>query len=269
MRVLVYTFGIGAGHLSRVNAVVKGFARSAFESAVFVYAPRSKYLAYLDRTATLVAESTLPADVDVLICDWKSDSFIESLPANYARLWIGLRRLGRIPSTFPKRFLTVAVEPGVRGDCLIWPIISTWRDELANRAEFHAITGTSEGSRVALLCENGCYERHPGQVLRSELIGEGLTGVMCSNSPHAKGLRDLDYWPVARLFPHAERIVIGAGYNSIHEAICYSKVNSVVAIHVGGDDQRLRLRKFAEWWEQSPGDSQGERLAALARSELL
>lgn len=268
MRVVIYTYGVGAGHLARVNAVVKGFSRTNLSQDISVHAPRTKYRGLLDPQARLVSLDELPKETDIFICDWKVDGFVESLPHNYARLWVGLRRLGRIPSAFPRRFFVVAVEPSVRGDLCIWPVISTWKDELVSEAEFRAITRTESGAKVALLCENGCYEKHPTMVLREDLIGDGHIGVRCSNSPYARRLRDLDYWPIARLFPHAARLVIGGGYNSIHEAICFSSPERLVTIHVGGDDQALRLKKYTDWWELSPGDSRGEELASILAGEL-
>lgn len=259
--VLMYTFGAGSGHLARVNAILKGFVRVGVDVQFLVVAPRSKYLAYLHPSAKLVTAESLPVHVDIFVCDWKADAFVKSLAGEFASLWVGLRRMGRIPSTFPRRFLVVAMEPLVEGDVTIWPIISTWRDELVSEAEYRAITGTRPDQRVALLCENGSYASHPKKILQDHLPIEGIIKLKCSNSPVSRGYRDIDYAPIARLFSRADHIVIGAGYNSIHECLCFAEPSRFTAIRVGGDDQERRLRHYLDWADTCPGDSQAHVLA--------
>lgn len=259
--ILMYTFGTGSGHLMRVNAVLKGFLRTGVDVQFYVVAPRSKYLSYLHPGATLVTAKSLPAHVDIFICDWKADTFVDSIPTEFASLWVGLRRMGRIASRFPRHFLVVAIEPLVGGDMTLWPIISTWRDELVSEEEFRAITGTGPDERVALLCENGSYASHPKAILQAYPRIEGMTSLKCSNSPFSEAYRDIDFAPIARLFARADCIVVGAGYNSIHECLCFSHPLRFTPILVGGDDQRRRLRHYLQWVDLCPGDSQAHVLA--------
>lgn len=267
--ILMYTFGTGSGHLSRVNAILKGFLRNNLEVHFYVFAPRSKYLRYLHPQSEVVTIDNLPQHVDIFICDWKSDDFVDSLPTNFATIWVGLRRLGEIRSTFPSRFFVVAIEPEVEGDVLIWPIISTWRDELVTEIEFREITNTTTEQNVALLCENGSYASHPKMILQKHFLMNGMVMIKCSNSQFASAYRDLDYSPIARLFSRAKHIVVGAGYNSIHECLCFSEPSRFTAIRVGGDDQEKRLRFYLDWVEQCPGDSQSHTLASKLIKMLL
>lgn len=265
LRVVMYTYGMGSGHLARVNAVAKGFTRAVSSLDFRVLAPRSKYLHCLDPAAQLERCAGLSRPVDIFVCDWKSDSYVESLPATFAKLWVGLRRMGTIPSRFPRHFMTVAIEPRVRGDVTVWPIISTFRDELASFEEFMEITAAD--GPVTLLCENGAFPSHPQKVFSAwERCTEG-TVLKCSNSPHAASSCDLNYWPIARLFPHAHRILVGGGYNSIHECLAYASLDRFAAVRVGGDDQARRIRYYREWADECPGDSEATRLARLLVAE--
>jgi hypothetical protein len=260
-RVLMYTKGIASGHLTRVNAVHKGFVRAGYDVEFFVVAPRSKYLDHLNSGIRVMSLDALPPPVDILICDWKADDFVESLPASYSTAWIGLRRLGKIKSTFHKRFHIVAVEPTVSGDACIWPILLTWQDELRPRDELLRLVGAAEGDRVALLCENGAYAKHPPIVLDHRIDTGGFKHVRCSNSPHVAGNRDLDYYPIAQFFAAADHVVVGAGYNSVHEALCYVPPSKLTVLLVGGDDQERRMCRLEEWRQECPGDSQAGTLA--------
>lgn len=261
IRVLIYTKGIASGHLTRVNAVHKGFVRAGFDVDFFVVAPRSKYLDYLSSGIRVLSRNALPPQVDIFICDWKADDFVESLPKRFSRAWIGLRRMGKINSTFPARFYVVAVEPTVAGDASIWPVVLTWRDELRSREELLALVGAAEEERIALLCENGAYAKHPPVVLNHRVDIDDFVHVRCSNSPHAAGNRDLDYYPIAQFFAAADHVVVGAGYNSVHEALCYVQPSRLTVLHVGGDDQDGRIRLLDEWRQKCPGDSQAGVLA--------
>jgi hypothetical protein len=53
---------------------------------------------------------------------------------------------------------------------------------------------------------------------------------------------------------------IGAGYNSVHEALCYAPPERTTMIKVGGDDQAQRLRACGTWELRS--QSQADILAA-------
>lgn len=271
IRVLIYTFGMGSGHLSRVNAVIKGFKRAKVNVQIFVHAPRSKYIEYLEADATVVARDEFPRDVDIFVCDWKADELVLGLPQSTAKLWVGLKRMGTIPANFPSHFLVVAIEPRVKGDILIWPIISTWRDELISHDDFCKITGTRNS--VALLCENGAFASHPDIVFaessgRSSHERGDMVYLKCSNSPHAAEKADLDFYPIARLFHWPSRIVIGGGYNSIHECLCFADMDTVSAIYVGGDDQKQRLKYYQDWAEMPQKDSQATKLAETLIDEL-
>lgn len=266
LRVLLYTYGTGSGHLARVNAVCKGLLRAVPSIDLSVVAPRTKYARLVEPRAQLIVPDCVPDSVDVLVCDWKADEYVESFARDYARLYVGLRRLGKIPSRFPDHYRVVSVEPRVRSETAIWPIISTFRDELATVEEFERIVGTSEP--VTLLCENGAYASHPNRVFSWSDQWDDSVVVRCSNSPHVAESRDLDYWPVARLFPHAHRIVIGAGYNSIHEALAFADLDRVFAIRVGGDDQEQRLRHYRTWADECKRDSASEDLANWILSQL-
>ncbi|MEK6285615.1 MAG: hypothetical protein AABO57_07735 [Acidobacteriota bacterium] len=269
LNVLMYTKGMASGHLSRVNAIYKGFLREGIKCCFSLIAPRSKYLEYLHSDIELRAVDDPPRNTDIFICDWKADEFVYSLNCRYSRAWIGLRRLGKIKSTFPDYFHVIAIEPGVKGDTCIWPIISTWRDEMASREEFLQIVGAEPGDRIALLCENGAYSVHPERILLRNSLDSGMRAIRCSNSPYAQPYRDLDYFPIARLFYAADHVMIGAGYNSVHEGLCFVHTDRLTVLYVGGDDQRQRLRNLGSWRVKCPGDSQAHLLVRYIVEKIL
>ncbi len=267
-RVLMYTKGIASGHLTRVNAVHKGFIRAGFDVDFFVVAPRSKYLGYLSPGIRVLMPDTLPSRVDIFICDWKADEFVESLQSSYSTIWIGLRRLGTIKSMFPEHFFVIAIEPTVPGDVTIWPILLTWRNELRPREELLRLVGVGKKQKIALLCENGAYAKHPPVVLDHRVEAEDYKYVRCSNSSYSTRNRDLDYYPIAQFFGAADHIVIGAGYNSVHEALCYVMQSNLTVLYVGGDDQVRRMQLLDKWREESPGDSQAGTLARYIMEQI-
>jgi len=246
LKVYAYTKGTGSGHLTRINAVYKGFKRARIACDFYVSAHRSKYLEFLEPGIKLCKKGEFPRGVDIFICDWRSDSFVDSLPKRLAKTWIGLRRLGTMKVTFPSYFHVIAIEPGVKGDATIWPVISTWPDELVTRSRLRKIVGTRAKKKIALLCENGAYPKHVDRVFDKK-IPKAYLRVKISNSPFAEGKRDLSYYPAARLFKAADYHVIGGGYNSLHEALSYADKSKISIINVGGDDQALRIKKSAQW----------------------
>ena len=246
-RVCMYTAGSGSGHLSRVNAVYKGFQRAGIGSEFVLVAPRTRYGRLLEEGIVKVVPEDMPDKVDIFICDWQADEFVHSLPKERASIWAGLVRLGTIPRRFPPHFYLIGLEPGVKANVSIWPIISTWPDEILSREEACAVLGVDPSCRVALLCENGCFEKHLSPVLDSALAA-GLTRIECSNSPHAASRATCrDIYPVAPLFGAVDHLVIGAGYNAVHEVRCYARTAKVDMVRVGGDDQAARLARQARW----------------------
>lgn len=187
---------------------------------------------------------------DILICDWRSDPFINSLPKKLSKTWIGLRRLGKIKSTFPKYFHVIAIEPGVVGDVCVWPIINTWPDELVSRRRLKNILKFKGDNKIGLLCENGAYPKHVNRIFRRKLP-ENTKVFRISNSPFAEN-KDLSYYPVAKLFKAADYLVIGGGYNSFHEALSYADMANTTIINVGGDDQAIRIKNLKKF-EQGIG----------------
>ena len=258
LNIYMYTRGTASGHLARINAVFKGFKRSRIACRFFACAPRSKYTELLESGITLCKKDEFPAHIDIFICDWGADDYVARLPFNVATTWIGLRRLGKMRKTFPTHFHVIAVEPSVKGDVLIWPIISTWADELVSRDAMCKILGVDENVEVALVCENGAYAKHIDTVFDSPLPTH-LTTIRVSNSPHATEKRDLSYYPVAQLFDAVDYLVLGGGYNSVHEALSYADVNKTTFIHVGGDDQEQRMNKQQSW--EKGRESQAHSLA--------
>src|SRR6266404_627286 len=168
LRVLMYTMGMGSGHLTRINAMYKGFARAGIECDFFSSAHRSKYRNYLESGIILSDRENLPEELDLFICDWRSDMFTDKLPRQMAKSWVGLRRLGKIPSTFPDYYHVVAIEPSVKGHTCIWPVISTWPDELLTREELTDLLKVEPGARIGVLCENGAYPKHIAKVFDQE-----------------------------------------------------------------------------------------------------
>jgi hypothetical protein len=243
----MYTAGSGSGHLSRVNAVYKGFQRAGIGSEFFVVAPRTRYGRLLADGIVSITPRDMPETVDIFLCDWQADEFVHSLARERAGIWAGLVRLGTIPRRFPPHFYLVGLEPGVRAHVSIWPIIATWPDEILNRDEVCAVLGVDSSCRIALLCENGCFEKHLPPVLDFELSPE-MTRIECSNSLHAASRANCrDIYPVAPLFGAIDHLVIGAGYNAVHEVRCYVRTATVELIRVGGDDQAARLARQAQW----------------------
>lgn len=244
--IYVYTKGTGSGHLTRINAVYKGFVRAGIECKFYACAPRSKYLDLLESGIKLCSKCEFPKKIDIFICDWRADYFIDSLPKHLAKTWIGLRRLGKMKVTFPEHYHVIAIEPGVKGDACIWPIISTWKDELVSKKELKSILGVKGNKKIGILCENGAYPKHVDKVFKKRLP-KNVLAVRISNSPFAKDSKNLSYYPVAKLFKSADYIVIGAGYNSFHEALSYANVDKITIVNVGGDDQAIRIKKAKKW----------------------
>ena len=242
----MYTKGAGSGHLTRVNAVFKGFKRANINCEFYASVYRSKFKKYLNPEIKLCKKIEFPSNIDIFICDWRSDDFIDSLPRNLAKFWVGLRRLGKMEVTFPEYFYIVAIEPDVKGNVCIYPIINTYSDELKTRTEFNVIVGANDNESVALLSENGAYPKHVQEIF-NEQIEEKHKVIKGSNASFSKTDRDISYYPIAELFQVADYLVIGGGYNSVHEAMCYADLSKTKIINVGGDDQQLRIKKFMQW----------------------
>lgn len=242
----MYTKGMGSGHLTRINAVYKGFVRAGIACDFFASAHRSKYRKYLEPGIIVCDRATFPEELDLFICDWRSDEFTDQLPRRMAKCWIGLRRLGTTRSTFPDHYHLVAIEPNVRGHCCLWPVINTWPDELLTREELTDLLDVEPEMRIGILCENGAYPKHIAKVFYQELPDD-VRMFKCSNSEYAVGNRDLDYYPVSRLFGAVDFLVIGGGYNSVHEALSYADLSKTRMVNVGGDDQAIRLKKSKNW----------------------
>lgn len=268
LKITMYTFGMGSGHLARVNAVAKGFFRTSRNIEFSVIAPRTKYKHLLDRRIQVLDSVEQQAYSDIFICDWKADDRVRALNKSRASLWVGLKRMGRIPSNFPSHYLVVGIEPLVTADIRVWPIISTFRDELLTRLEFEEIVQTTE--RVTLVCENGAFASHPTKLFSKVAQNSSPNRVLtCSNSPYVSDSVGLNYWPIARIFPHAEKIVVGGGYNSIHECLSFCRnLEHFDAFFVGGDDQKRRLKHYRGWYEGHPKDSQARELALRLLTEI-
>ena len=143
------------------------------------------------------------------------------------------------------------MEPDVNADATIWPVISTWPDEVLTRPAVRTLLNINDDGPVTLLVENGAYAKHLEPVFGYSASLKGHV-FRCSNSPFADALADLTYYPVARLFSGIERLVLGGGYNSVHEAMSYADLSTTTFIKVGGDDQEQRLR-LSENWEKGRG----------------
>lgn len=246
LTIYAYTKGTGSGHLTRINAIYKGFVRARIKCIFYASANRSKYLSLLEPGISLCSKDEFPKNIDIFICDWRADSFIDSLPKTLAKTWIGLRRLGKIKVTFPKYYHVIAIEPGIKADVCIWPIISTWPDELVTKKKLRHIVVAEPGQRIGLLCENGAYPKHVDRVF-TQRLPKGVRSYRTSNSPFAQDKTDLSYYPAARLFRAADYLVIGGGYNSLHEALSYANMDKTTIINVGGDDQALRIKNMKDW----------------------
>lgn len=182
----------------------------------------------------------------MFICDWSADDFILSLPQTHARLWVGLKRFGTIPNQFPKHFYIVGVEPNLTADITIWPILVIWHDELLPRDVVRCLLNINDEKPVYLLCENGAYAKHLMPVF-SHNVPRDSHVLRCSNSPFANDIADISYYPIARLFAGVDGLVLGGGYNSVHEALSYAHLETTSFIRVGGDDQERRIRLSSEW----------------------
>ena len=246
LNIYAYTKGTGSGHLTRINAVYKGFTRAGTKCKFYASAHRSKYLNFLESGIILCNKGEFPKKIDIFICDWRADVFIDGLPKKLAKTWIGLRRLGKIKATFPKYYHIIAIEPDVKGDICIWPIISTWPDELVTKRKLKNILKFEGDKKIGLLCENGAYPKHVDKVFKKKLP-QNVCAFRISNSPFVQKKKDLSYYPVAKLFKAADYIVIGAGYNSFHEALSYANMDKTTIINVGGDDQVIRIKKAKKW----------------------
>jgi len=264
--VFVYTKGMGSGHLTRINAIYKGFVRAKIKCDFYACVYRSKYKDLLSPEIKVTKKNDFPPEIDIFICDWRADDYINKLNPNLSKNWIGIRRLGTIKSTFPKHFFIISIEPEVKGDVCIWPIISTWQDELVDRSELNRVLKVSSKTKVVLLCENGAYEKHIDSVFDQE-VQKGFKIFKCSNSEYSVKKRHLNYYPVAKLFKAANRLVLGAGYNSFHEALSYADLKNVRFINVGGDDQKIRIGKI-DTWEKGRG-SQAHLLAKFLYNRLI
>lgn len=263
--IVMYTRGTGSGHLARINAVYRGFRHAKLLVEFYACAYRSKYRSLLEPGIRRLAKGVLPDAIDVFICDWSADDFVSSLPEKRARLWVGLKRLGTIPNQFPGHFHIIAMEPDVHADATIWPILSTWPDEVLTRPAVRTLLNINDDRPVILLVENGAYAKHLELVFgHAASLEEHI--FRCSNSPFADKLADLTYYPIARLFSGVEKLVLGGGYNSVHEAMSYADLGSTTFINVGGDDQAKRLR-LSKTWEKGRGSRAHE--LALHVAELL
>lgn len=251
----MYTKGTGSGHLTRINAVYKGFIRAGYKIDFYASAYRSKYQQFLDPAINLCDRNEFPRKIDIFICDWRSDDYIDSLPKGLSKLWVGLRRLGKMPSPFPSHFHVIAIEPDVKGDTCIWPVINTYSDELKTRHELNITFNLeSNDTPIALLCENGAYKKHT-ELVFNQVLENGFKIIKCSNSPFSENKRDKSYYPIAEFFKATDFLVIGGGYNSIHEALCYADFNNTRIVEVGGDDQALRMKKLKDWHRKDGSQS--------------
>lgn len=246
MKVYMYTKGSGSGHLTRINAAYKGFIKAGIPCNFYASAYRSKYKNFIEQGIILCEKREFPNDIDIFICDWHSDDFIDKLPRSMANAWIGLRRLGKIKSDFPDYFHVVAIEPDVKGNICIWPIINVWPDELVKRPQLNKILKVTSDVKIGLLCENGAYPKHVNQVFNQRLPKD-VKPFRCSNSEYSEGVRDLCYYPIAKLFKSVDYLVVGGGYNSVHEVLSYANLDKTTIINVGGDDQALRIKKSKKW----------------------
>lgn len=264
--VFAYTKGMGSGHLTRINAMYKGFLRANIKCDFYACVYRSKYKDLLLSDIKMINKNDFPPEIDIFICDWRADDYIKKLSKSLSKIWIGIRRLGTIKSTFPKHFFVVSIEPGVKGDVCIWPIISTWEDELVNRNKLNKILKISSKTKVVLLCENGAYEKHVDQVFNQK-VHKGFKVFKCSNSEYSVKKRHISYYPVAQLFKAADCLILGAGYNSFHEALSYTDLKNVKFVNVGGDDQKIRINKINAW--EKGRESQAHLLAKVLYARLL
>jgi hypothetical protein len=259
----MYTHGTGSGHLSRINAVYSGFRRANIPVKFSMFAPRSKYRHLLFPGIRHVNTVSSLIDCDAFICDWGPDSFVDSLSHKAATKKFGLRRLGAIKRRFDASYKVFGIEPGVSCDQMIWPILSTYPDEVLSREQARALLNIIDDRPVVLLCENGSYAKHLRPVFEAPTLPNANV-LRCSNAPYAMGQIDVSFNPIARLFKAADQLILGAGYNSVHEALSYADLSQVHFIDVGGDDQNKRLGSLSRW-ESGRHSRSGELAMAIAR----
>ena len=244
----MYTKGTGSGHLAQVNAVYKGFIRAGINVKFSACVYRSKYKHLLNSEIEIFDKGVFPNEIDIFICDWRSDEYTDTLPISMAKLWIGLRRLGTIPSKFPSHYHVIAIEPDVKGDALFYPIINTYPDEIKDRNFLLNYLGLQEDNKsIAILGENGAYPKHIKTIFEYDLGIDNLLIFKASNNEIAEKQRNINYYPLAELFKATDYLVIGGGYNSVHEAMCYADLDKTKVVFVGGDDQKQRIKKMQKW----------------------
>jgi hypothetical protein len=200
------------------------------------------------------------SDCDIFICDQAADKAVLSLPADLAKVWIGLRRLGNKPTRFPAYFTKIGIEPMVKASTRVWPILSIWPDELFTPAEVRSLLNVHDDRPIRLVCENGITRKNVDRVFKRSGPFDGHI-FYCSSNPASTRNSGFSYYPVAKFFKGVDSLVLGGGYNSVHEAICYADLKTTAFAVAGGDDQRLRLRKFRAW-KRKPGSCADE-LATL------
>ena len=246
----MYTHGSGSGHLTRVNAVYRGFLELGLPLLFYLIAPRSKYLAYRSTGIQFVDLQELPEKLDIFICDWRYQEELANLAQERARRWFGLCRLGKIPRRFPTWFSTIAIEPGVRAQHTVWPIISTFRRDLLSREDSRAQLALPQDRQVVFLFENGCYAKHVERVLRTEVPDDVCVYRSTCNPSADSGTNFQQCYPIARYLNAADLIVSGAGYNVVHEVRTLVPHIARQLLVVGGDDQCRRLKLEPTWPER-------------------
>jgi hypothetical protein len=260
----MYTHGTGSGHLSRVNAVYSGFRRANISVSFAVYAPRSKYRHLLFPGIRPIREAGSLVECDAFICDWGPDPLVDSLPHKPSTKKFGLRRLGTIKRSFDDSYKVFGIEPGVSCDQLIWPILSTYPDELLSKKQALSMLNVIDERAVVLQCENGSYAKHIRPVFEAPTLPNANI-LRCSNAPYAVDQIDVCFNPIARLFKAADQLILGAGYNSVHEALSYADLSKVSFIKVGGDDQGKRLARLPGW-ESGRGSRSAELAMTIVRA---
>lgn len=254
----MYTHGTGSGHLSRINAVYSGFRRARIPVTFSMYAPRSKYRHLLFPGIRHIHSVSSLVDCDAFICDWGPDALVDSLAHKRSTKKFGIKRLGALKRHFDKSYYVFGAEPSVPCDRLIWPILSTYPDEVLSRKNALTLLNIADGRPVVLQVENGSYPKHLRPVFEAPTLPNAHV-LRCSNAPYAEDQIDLCFNPIAKLFKAADQLILGAGYNSVHEALSYADLSKVDFIHVGGDDQRKRLACLSGW--ESGRGSRSDKLA--------
>jgi len=260
--IVMYTHGSGSGHLTRINAVYRGLERLGRAFSFHLVAPRSNYLNLRLPGITLVDLSLIPERIDLFICDWRYTEELGALSRDRATRWFALCRLGTIPRRFPDWFDTVAIEPNVRANHLVWPIISTFSDEMLCRSDARKKLGLPDEGQCVFVFENGSYAKHVETVFTEPLPSDAMV-VRSSLSRHASGLEsNLQCYPIAPYLRAADLIITGAGYNATHELRALAPTVDRRLLAVGGDDQKRRIELEASW--PSAQDS-----AAISLAELM